>query len=361
MEPKAPLPRGGEAPSARDALNQSIPGSEFFTQARQPWNVVFLDRDTIAPQTALRELPFPHTLAVHARTAPDQVAARIADADIVITNKAPVRADALRGAGRLKLIAVAATGTDCIDLHEAAARGVAVCNIRNYAVNTVPEHTFALIFALRRSLLAYRTSVRQGRWQDAAQFCYFDYPIRDLAGSTLGIIGAGALGQAVAKIARALDMRVLFAARKGSPDSGRRAPDGSPFTAFEDVLAHSDVISLHCPLRPETRHLIDAPEFAAMKKRPLLINTARGGLVNEDALAHALTSGQILGAGFDVVTTEPPAPDHGFMRLLDLPNFILTPHVAWASDEAMQALADQLVDNIQAFVAGSPRHVVTPA
>jgi len=331
-----------------------------------------LDRDTIAPQTRLRELPFPHALTVYARTAPDQVAARIRDADIVITNKAPVRADALRSAGRLKLIAVAATGTDCIDLHDAAAQGVMVCNIRNYAQRSVPEHTFALIFALRRSLFAYRASVRQGCWQDAAQFCYFDYPIRDLAGSTLGIIGAGSLGQAVANIASSLGMRVLFAARKNSAvqvarqtDVARRGEvqeDKPPFTltAFDEVLAQSDVISLHCPLRPETRNLIDAPEFAAMQKKPLLINTARGGLVNEDALAHALRSGQILGAGFDVATTEPPPPDHVFMSLLDLPNFILTPHVAWASDEAMQTLADQLIANIEAFVAGQPRNLVAP-
>jgi len=319
---------------------------------------VFLDRDTIAPQTLLRDLPFPHTLTVYARTTADEVAARIRDADIVITNKAPVHAEALRSAQRLKLIALTATGTDCVDLHAATAQGVAVCNIRHYAQRSVPEHTFALIFALRRNLLAYRTSIQQGRWQDAGQFCYFDYPIRDLAGSTLGIIGAGALGQAVAKIASSFGMQVLFAARKHEP--APKHPHVA-FTAFDNVLAHSDIISLHCPLRPETRNLIDAPEFAAMRKKPLLINTARGGLVNEDALAHALRSGQILGAGFDVVTTEPPPPDHVFMSLLDLPNFILTPHVAWASDEAMQTLADQLIDNIHAFVLGQPRNLVVPA
>jgi len=249
-----------------------------MTQPSQPWNVVFLDRDTIAPQTRLRELPFPHTLTVYARTAPDQVAARIRDADIVITNKTPVRTDALRGARRVKLIAVAATGTDCIDLREAAAQGVTVCNIRNYAKRSVPEHTFALIFALRRSLLAYRESVRQGRWQDAAQFCYFDHPIRDLAGSTLGIIGAGVLGQAVANIGLNLGMRVLFAARKHSAVQAARQTDAArrdgfkedkppvTLTAFDEVLAQSDIITLHCPLRPETRNLIDAPEFAAMQK-----------------------------------------------------------------------------------------------
>jgi len=351
-----------------DMMNKPV--KSVKSEPVQSWNVVFLDRDTIAPQTTLRNPSFPHTLTVHARTAPDQVAERIRDAHIVITNKAPVHAHALRGAGRLKCIAVAATGTDCIDLHAAAAQGVTVSNIRGYAVNTVPEHTFALIFALRRSLLAYRDSVRQGRWQQAAQFCYFDHPIRDLAGSTLGIIGGGVLGQAVANIGRSLGMHVLFAARKAGAASNEGASNegastsGKPLvclTAFDDVLARSDVITLHCPLRPNTRNLIDAPEFAAMRRKPLLINTARGGLVNEQALALALRSGQILGAGFDVATTEPPASDHVFTALLDLPNFILTPHVAWASDQAMQTLADQLIDNIEAFVAGSPRNVVAPA
>jgi len=331
--------------------------------------VVFLDRDTIAPQTQLRTLPFPHTLTTHARSTPDEVAARIRHADIVVTNKVPLRAAALASAKRLKLIALAATGTDCIDLHAAAAQGVVVSNIRHYAERSVPEHTFALMFALRRSLVAWHASVRAGRWQDAAQFCYFDYPIGDLAGSTLGIIGAGALGQAVGSMAQALGMRVLFAARKTEthtatatkpPLSTRSSASAERFTAFDQVLAQSDILSLHCPLTPATRGLIGAREFAAMQKKPLLINTARGGLVDEDALAHALRSGQIAGAGFDVVTAEPPPPDHVFMSLLDLPNFILTPHVAWASDAAMQALADQLIANICAFVDGAPRNVVAP-
>ncbi len=319
---------------------------------QQKLNVVFLDRDTLAPHTHLRPFAFPHELTIHDRTSPELVAERIRDADIVITNKAPVREDAIAGAKRLRLIAVAATGTDVIDLKAAADKDVVVSNIRGYAVNTVPEHTFALIFALRRSIMAYHASVKAGRWQEARQFCYFDYPIRDLAGSVIGIIGEGALGQSVAAIARGLGMKVLFAARKNGPRQG------SLYTPFETVMEQSDIISLHCPLKPETRNIIDAPEFALMKRKPLLINTSRGGLVNEEALAKALRGGQIAGAGFDVVTAEPPAPDHVFMSLLDLPNFILTPHVAWASDEAMQGLADQLVDNVEAFIEGTPRNVV---
>ncbi|MNR12791.1 Glycerate dehydrogenase [compost metagenome] len=219
----------------------------------------------------------------------------------------------------------------------------------------MPEHTFALMFALRRSICAYRDSVKAGRWQQSGQFCYFDYPVRDLAGSTLGIIGDGALGTAVATIARALGMQVLMSAHKG------RAGMGRLYTPFEEVLARADIITLHCPLKPQTRHMIGAAEFAQMARKPLLINTARGGLVDEAALAHALRSGQIAGAGFDVVTAEPPPADHPFMALLDLPNFILTPHVAWASQQAIQGLADQLIDNVEAFVRGKPANVVRPA
>ncbi|MCK6438551.1 NAD(P)-dependent oxidoreductase, partial [Rivihabitans pingtungensis] len=223
----------------------------------------------------------------------------------------------------------------------------------NYAVHTVPEHTFALIFALRRSICAYRDAVRAGRWQEAGQFCFFDHPIRDLAGSTLGVIGDGVLGQAVAAMGRALGMRVLFAGFKG------QTGQGALYTPFEQTLAQSDVLTLHCPLLPTTRNMIGAAEFAQMRRRPLLINTARGGLVDEAAVGPALAAGQISGAAFDVVTTEPPPADHPFMALLDRPDFILTPHVAWASDEAQQGLADQLVDNIEAFVRGEPANVVT--
>lgn len=318
-------------------------------------HIVFLDRESLSPETHLRAPDFPHRLTVHERSAPDQVAERIADADVVITNKVPVRAEAIAAAARLRLIAVCATGTDMVDVKAAAARGIVVSNVRDYATDTVPEHVFALIFALQRSLLAYRESVRGGRWQTASQFCFLDHPIRDLAGSTIGIVGRGSLGRAVAEIARAFRMEVLFAGRKGDP-----AP-ASPYVPFAEMLNRSDIITLHLPLKPETRNLIGAAEFAQMGRRPLLINASRGGLVDELALGDALRSGQIAGAGFDVATAEPPPADHPLMQLLDLPNFILTPHVAWASREGQQALADQLVDNIDAFWRGSPRNVVGAA
>lgn len=316
--------------------------------------IVFLDRDTISPQTTLRAPAFAHTLEVFGRTAPAQVAARIADADIVIVNKVRLDAGMLAAAPKLRLIAVAATGTDNVDLAACAARGIGVSNIRDYAGHSVPEHTFALIFALRRSICAYRDAVRAGRWQQAQQFCFFDYPIRDLAGSTLGVVGDGALGSAVAAMGRALGMQVLFSGHKG------RTGQGSLYTPFEQMLARSDVITLHCPLTPATRGMIGAPEFAQMARRPLLINTARGGLVDESAVGAALDAGHIGGAAFDVTSVEPPPPDHPFMALLDRPDFILTPHVAWASDEAIQRLADQLVGNVEAFARGEPRNLVKP-
>ncbi|RJX33304.1 MAG: D-2-hydroxyacid dehydrogenase [Oxalobacter sp.] len=316
--------------------------------------IVFLDRDTLSPQTTLRRPTFEHTLQVYGRTAPYEVAARIADAEILIVNKVRLTPELLAAAPKLRMVAVAATGTDNVDIAACAAKDIVVSNIRNYAVVTVPEHTFALIFALRRSIVAYRDAVRAGRWQQAKQFCFFDYPIRALHGATLGVIGEGVLGSAVAEMGRALGMRVLLSAHKGRSDMG------TPYTPFEDVLAQSDVITLHCPLTPATRNMIGAPEFALMKRRPLLINTARGGLVDEYSVGSALEAGQISGAAFDVVSVEPPPLDHPFMALLDRPDFLLTPHVAWASDEAAQGLADQLIDNIEAFVRGAPVNLVRP-
>jgi len=329
--------------------------------------VVFLDRQTIPAHVALRELPFPHLWKMYDRTTAGDVASRIRDADIVVVNKVRITRDDIEQASNLKLIAVAATGTDNIDLDACAQRGIVVSNIRGYAGSSVPEHTFALIFALRRSIAAYRHAVAQGRWERAGQFCFFDFPIRDLRGSTLGIIGSGALGGAVAEMAHALGINVLLGARKVSAEpalvrqGGRgQVVPGPEKVPFDTLLEQSDIISLHCPLTPETRHLIGAAEFSRMHRRPLLINTARGGLVDEEALVTALQHGQISGAGFDVVSSEPLTRDHPFNAVLDHPAFILTPHVAWASEEAIRALADQLIDNISAFQQGKPRNIVTP-
>ena len=249
------------------------------------------------------------------------------------------------------MIAVCATGTNNVDLDYCRAHKITVSNIRNYAVHAVPEHVFSLILALRRNLPGYREDVHNGLWQKAEQFCLFTHPILDLHGSTLGVIGHGALGMATTKLGEAFGMRVIFAEHKGV------AQVRSGYTSFDSVLADSDVITLHCPLTPATQNLIGAPELKKMRRHALLINTARGGLVDEAALAHALKDGVIGGAGFDVLTTEPPRAGNPLLDLR-LPNFILTPHVAWASRNAMQIMADQLIDNIEAFVRGTPQNQV---
>ena len=312
--------------------------------------LVFLDRQSLLAD--IRPPAFAHEWVEHVQTRPDQVVERLRGASIVISNKVPIRRDTLDHLPDLKMIAMAATGYDVIDIDACRERGVAVANIRNYAVHTVPEHAFALIFALRRNLIAYRDDVLKGRWQTEQQFCFFDYPIQDLHASTLGIFGEGVLGQATAKIARALGMKVLFA------DHAPPKAAGVDFVPPEQVFAESDIISLHCPLTPESRHFIGMPQLQQMKRSALLINTSRGGLVDEQALKTALETGVIAGAGFDVLSQEPPTNGN---PLLDIktPNFILTPHVAWASTQAMQFLADQLIDNIEAFVAGKPQHLVT--
>jgi glycerate dehydrogenase len=208
------------------------------------------------------------------------------------------------------------------------------------------------VLALRRSLLAYRHDVEQGVWQRSEQFCFLTHPIGDLFGSTIGIIGEGAIGQGAAAIARGFGMKVLFA------DHEPPKADGVVFTPIDEVLQTSDVITLHLPLTASTRNMIGLPQFRKMKRTAILINTARGGLVDENALIQALDEGLIAGAGFDVLTVEPPREGN---PLLDIrrPNFILTPHVAWASDHAMQFLADQMIDNIDAWAAGRPQNLVT--
>jgi glycerate dehydrogenase len=312
-------------------------------------HIVYLEADSM--RAVLREPTFPHAWESYPQTAPAQIVERLRDATIAIVNKAKLTAEVLAQLPKLQLIAVAATGTDAIDLDWCRAHGLPVCNIRGYAAHTVPEHVFMMLLALRRQLLAYRADVAAGKWQQAPMFCFFDHPIRDLHGSTLGIMGRGSLGQGVARLAEAFGMRVLWGEHKGA-QSVRPG-----YVPFGQLLAESDAITLHCPLTVETRGMIGAAELAAMKRDALLINAARGGLVDEGALAAALREGRIGGAGFDVLSVEPPRDGNPLLDL-DLPNFILMPHVAWASDRAMQALADQLIDNLEAFVRGEERNRV---
>ncbi|MBI5783241.1 MAG: D-2-hydroxyacid dehydrogenase [Gammaproteobacteria bacterium] len=312
-------------------------------------HIVFLDRDSI--QADIRRPGFPHEWQDYPATSTSQVTEHLSNATIAISNKVPLMAASLTPLKNLKMIAVCATGTNNVDLDYCRAHHITVTNIRNYAIHSVPEHVFTMILALRRNLSGYREDVNNGLWQKAEQFCLFTRPIMDLHGSTLGVIGHGTLGQATAKLGEAFGMHVLIAEHKGA------AQVRSGYTSFDTVLAGSDVISLHCPLTPATHHLIGVPELKKMRRHALLINTARGGLVDEAALVHALKDGVIGGAGFDVLTMEPPRAGNPLLDLR-LPNFILTPHVAWASRNAMQIMADQLTDNIEAFVRGAPQNRV---
>jgi glycerate dehydrogenase len=308
-------------------------------------NIVFLDRATLG--VPLRTPGFAHDYREYAATTAAQAAERLQDATIAIINKVQLRAGTLEKLPKLRLIALAATGSDCVDKDYCRTYGITVCNIRDYATDSVPEHVLALIFALCRSLVAYDRDQRGGRWQASDQFCYFDHPIHDIAGSTLGIVGYGTLGRALATRAQALGMKVI--ATGGRPGEG--------LVPLDELLRRSDIVSLHCPLTDGTRNLIGADQLALMKRDAILINTARGGLVDEAALAAALVNGTIGGAGIDVLTEEPPRNGNVLLDL-DLPNLIVTPHIAWASGNAMERLAEQLIDNIEAFAAGSPRNVL---
>lgn len=313
--------------------------------------IVFLDRATLAEQINLRAANFPHQWLNFETSLEQQVVERAQDADIIVVNKVPLHATSLAQLPKLKMIAVAATGTNNVDLNYAQQHGIVVSNIRDYAAQSVAEHSIALMFNLRRNIVAYHQAIQRGRWQQAQQFCFFDFAIDNLAGQTLTLIGGGNLGQATAKLAQQLGMQVIFAEHKQRP-----AREGK--IVFEEALAMADVISIHCPLSPETQGLIKQPEFALMKPNALVINTARGGIVDEHALLSALQNKQIAGAASDVSVLEPPAENSPLMEAIKLDNFILTPHVAWASTQNMQVLADQLVDNIEAFVAGKPRNQV---
>lgn len=312
--------------------------------------IVFLDRNSI--KANIRQPIFAHEWRDYAETRPGEVVEKLRDATIAISNKVALREADLSRLPTLKFIAIAATGVDNIDLQYCRQRGIIVSNVRGYARYTVPEHTLMMIMALRRNLINYREALRRGAWQRATQFCLLDYPIHDLHGSTLGIIGYGAIGRAVEKLALAFGMNVLIAEHKHAEAirAGR--------TPFAEVLRRSDIVTLHTPLTHETRHMIGAVELALMPHHALLINCARGGIVDEAALVEAVQAGVIAGAGVDVLSNEPPRQGNPLLDL-DLPNLIVTPHVAWSSIEAMQILADQLVDNIEAFVRGEPQNTVT--
>jgi glycerate dehydrogenase len=312
--------------------------------------IVFLDRRTL--RVSLRPPRIKHQWQEYDNTPREKVRERLEDATIAITNKVLLREQDLHDLRSLRFIAVAATGVDCVDLDYCRQHKIAVSNIPHYTRHSVPEHVFALILALKRSLIPYHLAVRNGRWQRSEDFFFLDYPIQALHGTTLGIIGYGELGQAVEKIGQAFGMEVLIAERKHALEI---RPGRVP---FKDVLHRSDVITLHTPLSADTRNLIGSTELTAMQSHTLLINVARGGLVDELALAHALRTRLIGGAAVDVLNEEPPKADNPLLEL-DLPNLIVTPHVGWASEEALKIMAEQLIDNIESFVSGSPKNLVS--
>ncbi|WP_299843793.1 D-2-hydroxyacid dehydrogenase [uncultured Jannaschia sp.] len=314
---------------------------------------IFLDRNTFPADMDLTPPGAAENWTTHDRTAPDEVIERLAGANVAITNKVPLRRETIEALPDLKLISVAATGYDVVDLEACREHGVTVSNVREYAVNTVPEHTFALILALRRSIIGYHQDVLNGAWQRSEQFCFHTHPIQDLAGSRLGIIGEGAIGQAVAAIARGFGMEPVFAAHKGVDGLGPL------YTPFEKVLETADIITLHCPLTPATRDTLAMPEFRAMKRRPLIVNTSRGGLVNEADAVRALQEGLIGGLGFDVLMREPPEAENPIVRAAERPDVVLTPHVAWASREAMTEVWRQTIEAVDAFAADAPVRTLT--
>ncbi len=312
--------------------------------------IVFLDRGTLPIDVP--KLKIPHHWTEFDSTAPAEVAARLKGATIAITNKVKVDEAVLAQLPELKLIAVAATGYDCVDIQNCRKRKIAVSNVPGYTGDSVPEHVFMMMLALRRNLSGFSRLIQQGAWQQAPHFVMLDYPIENLSGSVLGLIGYGRLARAVEARAKVFGMKILISEHKGAKEvrAGR--------TAFQDVLKAADVITLHCPLSPDTRGLMGERELHDMKTSALLINTARGGLVDERALAEALLAKEIAGAGIDVLSEEPPRKGSPLLEL-QVPNLIVTPHVAWSSRQSLNVLAEEIIQNIEAYVSGKPRNLVS--
>ncbi len=311
-------------------------------------NIVFLDRDTLPARQLV--FNFPHTLREFPATTPEQLNERLAGAQIAITNKVAIRAEHLAANPQLKLIAVAATGFDHIDVAAAKAAGVTVCNVRNYSSESVAQHAFMMLLALIRHLPACMRDMAAGAWQQSPQFVHFNTPMHDLGGKTLAIFGRGNIGRTLAGYAQAFGMNILWGEHKNA-DTVREG-----YTPFQAALQQADVVSLHCPMTPQTRHMIGEAELRLMKPGAILLNTGRGGLADEQAVFDALQQGRLGGAGFDVLSQEPPR--QGNPLLEPLPNLIVTPHIAWTSQEALLNMTEILEANINAFAAGQPQNAL---
>lgn len=311
--------------------------------------IVCLDRHSIEARPFT--FNFPHQITEHQGCAPEAVAELIQGHEIVISNKMPINAAAMNANPQLKLIAIAATGYNHIDVAAARERGIVVSNIRAYGNDTVAEHAFMLMMALMRQLPAYQRDVAAGLWQKSNTFCHFGAPMRDLSGKTLAIFGKGGIGQSLAQRALAFNMNVIYAEHKHA--QGCR----EGYVPFSVALATADVVSLHCPLTADTHNMIDETALQQMKPGAVLINVSRGGLVDELALVAALKYGQLGGAGVDVLTEEPPVNGNPLLKAY-LPHLIVTPHMAWGSIEARNRLFDMLCDNVNQFMAGKPLNVL---
>lgn len=290
-------------------------------------------------------------LTVYDRTAPEEILERAGDADAVLTNKVVLTASIMAQLPALKYIGVLATGYNVVDVKAARERGIIVTNIPAYSTDSVAQLTFAHILNITHRVGHYAHQNRQGRWSSNPDFVYWDTPLIELSGKTMGIVGLGSIGMKVATIARQFGMDVFALTSKTSSD----LPQGLQKTTLDGLLAISDVLSLHCPLTDDTYHLIDATALSKMKPGAILINTGRGPLVDEEAVAQALESGQLMAYGADVMSQEPPLPSNPLLRC---PNAYLTPHIAWATFEARQRLMQIAVDNLQCFISGQPKNVV---
>jgi len=307
-------------------------------------HIVLLDDEGIAPSVKLKKLPFAHTWKSYAFTEPHQLVERLKQADAVMSCSVALRAEHLKQLPKLKMISLALTGTDIVDLNYCREHGIVVTNVPGYAANTVAEHVIAVMFELLRKPMAYhRLMQKLYRGEIAPKGIWLDYPVRDVAGKTLGIIGYGVIARHLAQRARALGMRVVFYNREGRYS-------GEDFIPMPPLLAEADVLSIHVPLTEQTRGMIGAAELVQMKADAVIINTARGGIVDEAALINALNNNKIGGAAIDVLVNEPVQPDNPIFKLINHDNFILTPHVAWSSEDAMQGLMDSAVDNIVRFI-----------
>lgn len=314
--------------------------------------VVYLDRESLPARITIPEPSSPHVWHNVARTDADQIIAHCADATVVVTNKVPIGAAVLEACPSIGHIAVTATGYNIIDLDACAEHGVSVSNIPSYAATTVAEHVMACTLSLRRQVIQYRQRVIDGAWQKSDTFCLFDKPINMLAGATLGIIGLGEIGRATAQMAAALGMNVVYTSRQSyEVDFAQRVP-------LDELLQRSDVVSVHCALNDDTHNLLDAPEINQMPDHAILINTARGGIVNEAAAASAIKNAMLGGLAFDVLVQEPPQHS-SLLEIADRSNVIITPHIAWASDEAMQTLANIVSANVDAYLRGTPQNLVS--